>query len=354
MTAVATYSSVGRPGWSSGQGNLNQLSHEDVTRLLLQPRTSSNGREQVNTMADNRYGGWTVGNKKKPLRRENNQTNGVNGAANGWTNGKSEIGRPQGSIQSMQSLQAMQGSTNSLHQLQNQQAQQQQQQEQGHVQQQAPVTLCLAPLNGTFDKKQIKLPIAPETMRIGRQTNAKTVPQKNNGFFDSKVLSRQHAEVWADNNGRVWIRDVKSSNGTFVNGHRLSQENRESEAHELKADDVLELGIDIVGEDNRTIIHHKVAAKVEHAGMQSNNPSQYDLNVNFGDLESLSQQGVQLPNGQQLQPGLRGRSASQSSRTGPPGGNAPNYRHVNMPHAPVTLEMLVKKINVGSFDCGKG
>jgi hypothetical protein len=73
---------------------------------------------------------------------------------------------------------------------------------------------------------------------------------------------------------------VKSSNGTFINGERLSSEAHESEPFELKSDDIVvglhllinnvlvltniskEFGIDIVGEDNKTIIHHKVAARV--------------------------------------------------------------------------------------------
>ncbi|KAH9888564.1 hypothetical protein C8Q73DRAFT_807850, partial [Cubamyces lactineus] len=54
-------------------------------------------------------------------------------------------------------------------------------------------------------------------------TNAKTVPQGRNSYFDSKVLSRQHAEVWEDN-GKIFIKDVKSSNGTFIKGERLSPE----------------------------------------------------------------------------------------------------------------------------------
>ncbi|RPA81829.1 SMAD/FHA domain-containing protein [Ascobolus immersus RN42] len=129
--------------------------------------------------------------------------------------------------------------------------------------------LALAPLNGTFEKKVIGVPLYPETLRIGRQTNSKSVPLTTNGFFDSKVLSRQHAEIWCDSTGGVWIRDVKSSNGTFINGRRLSQENKESEPFQIRQEDILELGIDIVAEDGITVIHHKVAAKIEYAGPQS-------------------------------------------------------------------------------------
>jgi pSer/pThr/pTyr-binding forkhead associated (FHA) protein len=37
---------------------------------------------------------------------------------------------------------------------------------------------------------------------------------------DSNV-SRQHAEVWRTSEG-VAIRDLQSTNGTYVNGHRIS------------------------------------------------------------------------------------------------------------------------------------
>ncbi|KAJ2900353.1 uncharacterized protein MKZ38_002486 [Zalerion maritima] len=138
------------------------------------------------------------------------------------------------------------------------------------------VALRLLSLNGTFDQKTISVPFYPDTLRIGRQTNQKTVPTPTNGYFDSKVLSRQHAEIWSDRNtGKVYIRDVKSSNGTFVNGNRLSQENRESDPHELNVGDHLELGIDIVHEDQKTVVHHKVAAKVEHVGFISSKSDAY-------------------------------------------------------------------------------
>jgi pSer/pThr/pTyr-binding forkhead associated (FHA) protein len=102
-------------------------------------------------------------------------------------------------------------------------------------------------------------------VKIGRQTNAKTVPGERNGYFDSKVLSRQHAEVWEEGGKvrslvlciiyaskldrcmnvtffsalitQIFIKDVKSSNGTFVNGDRLSAEGVESDPWELKTED---------------------------------------------------------------------------------------------------------------------
>ncbi|KAK6341984.1 hypothetical protein TWF730_001465 [Orbilia blumenaviensis] len=219
--------------------------------------------------------------------------------------------------------------------------------------------LMLLPLNGTFERKVIPLPFYPDVLRIGRQTNAKTIPTQSNGFFDSKVLSRQHAEVWAEKGtGRVFIRDVKSSNGTFVNGSRLSPENRDSEPHEIRAEDILELGIDIVGEDNKTIVHHKVAARVQHAGFHQVQPTGNggNFDLNFGDIDPSVGGGLMAPplNHVQTVSGVtsgRGRSNSQTSRGGPmaflPNGLVGLQRQGNQSMAgmPITIEAIAKRLN---------
>ncbi|KAI1140943.1 hypothetical protein F5Y05DRAFT_375649 [Hypoxylon sp. FL0543] len=210
--------------------------------------------------------------------------------------------------------------------------------------------LYLLSLNGTFERKTISVPFSPDTLRIGRQTNAKTVPTPINGFFDSKVLSRQHAEIWADRQGKIWIRDVKSSNGTFVNGARLSQENRESEPHELQTGDHLELGIDIVSEDQKTVVHHKVAAKVEHAGFL--NPSSNLLDMNFGDLDpangSMMMMGPQgaMPvrprTGSQASMASNGRVVQNGGMMGPQGSVVGHQRSLFF--SPISTEQIVKRL----------
>jgi pSer/pThr/pTyr-binding forkhead associated (FHA) protein len=50
-------------------------------------------------------------------------------------------------------------------------------------------------------------------------------------------------------NQQVYIKDVKSSNGTFVNGERLSNECEESEPKELNNQDEIEFGIDIINDN---------------------------------------------------------------------------------------------------------
>lgn len=222
--------------------------------------------------------------------------------------------------------------------------------------------LHLIPMNGTFERKTITVPFFPDVLRIGRQTNNKTIPTPLNGYFDSKVLSRQHAEVWADRNGKIWIRDVKSSNGTFVNGQRLSQENRDSDPHELREQDMLELGIDIVSEDQKTIVHHKVAARVEHAGIYARSPNDV-LDLNFGELEGNQMQNMGAMNGQQQMANMRGRTPSQGSMNGQRmqmAGGVQAYqnamqqpRHPNFWLQPITMEQVVKKLNVSMIGMPK-
>ncbi|KAF9133970.1 hypothetical protein BGW39_008457 [Mortierella sp. 14UC] len=119
--------------------------------------------------------------------------------------------------------------------------------------------LVLEPINSGFALKSFELPDQTR-IKIGRQTGVSTAPSPSNGYFDSKVLSRIHAEVWSDS-GKVYIRDLKSSNGTFLNGRRLSAESVESDAFILNQNDSLEFGIDIMDESG-SLLHEKVACRI--------------------------------------------------------------------------------------------
>ncbi|EEB09259.1 FHA domain-containing protein Far10 [Schizosaccharomyces japonicus yFS275] len=117
------------------------------------------------------------------------------------------------------------------------------------------------PLNGTFSPKKVQLEPS-QSVKVGRRTNEYSTPQTNNLFFDSKVLSRHHAKIWFDKNTMgVYVRDVKSSNGTFLNGTRLSAENRSSAPYRLNSGDILDFGVDICNDDS--IVHKNVSGKVQ-------------------------------------------------------------------------------------------
>lgn len=104
--------------------------------------------------------------------------------------------------------------------------------------------------------------------------------------FSTPCLSMKHAKVWADKEtGKIWIQDANSSKGTFVNRVKLS----DSEPHELREQDTLELGIDAVRGDWNAIQHHKVSAKVELAGFYLSLPSLLEMDFIARYLSSRQQ-----------------------------------------------------------------
>jgi hypothetical protein len=388
MTAVANLPSFqqnSRSAWSANvsQGGLNAMNADEVARMFM-PRTSAQRANSSSSIASSSSTSSTTTVAQQPAPQANgvpmSSAPGDLGSwagtaaarkkqqrAGPWPAGKAEAisgvstARPQSLLapngasatSSTASAREPSAIVPSQHILQSPS-----QQSNGTRPAAQPVgegnpVLYLLSMNGTFERKTISVPYYPDSLRIGRQTNAKTVPTPANGFFDSKVLSRQHAEIWADRNGKVWIRDVKSSNGTFVNGARLSAENRDSEPHELQTQDHLELGIDIVSEDQKTVVHHKVAAKVEHAGFlgATNNV----LDMNFGDLDPANG-AMMIPSQGSLQ--MRGRTNSQGSvgssgRMGPPTSVAGSQmsimsqqRPMNFWLTPVTTEQIVKRLTV--------
>ncbi|KAI0916342.1 hypothetical protein AcV5_003307 [Taiwanofungus camphoratus] len=105
-------------------------------------------------------------------------------------------------------------------------------------------------------------------LRIGRFTDrsglglaAANALGSNKLAFKSKVVSRAHAEIWAETGGRFFIKDTKSSSGTFLNHVRLSPANTESRASELRDGDLLQLGVDYQG--GQEDIYKCVKIKIE-------------------------------------------------------------------------------------------
>ncbi|EHA46110.1 hypothetical protein MGG_02878 [Pyricularia oryzae 70-15] len=329
MTAVASppsFANINRPAWGlNGSSSLHAM-NSDESRGVFTPRKAlqrTNSASSVSSTASTSSTGTVI----------NGHTNGAPSAAAGDVNGwnrkrvqpkgqwsqQPQPVKPEGvDFSRMPANRPAPSAVNgnaSMHQAPIMGGLQTQVGQQGMIGRPVgdPIgvnqpVLYLLSLNGTFERKTISVPFSPDTLRIGRQTNARTVPTPVNGYFDSKVLSRQHAEIWAERSGKIYIRDIKSSNGTFVNGTRLSPENRDSEPHELQTSDHLELGIDIVNEDQKSVVHHKVAAKVEHAGFL--NPTHALMDMSFGDIDPsgghmMMQQMAGMPQ--------RGRTGSQPS-----------------------------------------
>lgn len=97
------------------------------------------------------------------------------------------------------------------------------------------------------------LPDESAVIRVGRYSERDNIPEIPPNVpsaaavgFKSKVVSRKHCEFWCSNS-QWYIKDVKSSSGTFLNHIRLSQPNVESKPFKVKDGDVVQLGIDFRG-----------------------------------------------------------------------------------------------------------
>ncbi|CCH62369.1 hypothetical protein TBLA_0H00800 [Henningerozyma blattae CBS 6284] len=124
--------------------------------------------------------------------------------------------------------------------------------------------LILKSLNGTFETKFLIIPYLPETLKLGRPVtnnsnngnSRNSIIRSDNGNFDSRVLSRSHASLFTDpRTNTIFIKDLNSSNGTFLNNSRLLADQN----YKLNIGDVIDLGTDI---DNK-LEHRRISAFVE-------------------------------------------------------------------------------------------
>jgi len=108
-----------------------------------------------------------------------------------------------------------------------------------------------------FQERHVAL---AEPVKIGRSV-ARARPAANNAIFDCKVLSRNHALIWYED-GKFFLQDTKSSNGTFINNQRLSKGSEESQPRELYSGDVVQFGVDVL-ENARRVTHSCIIASVQ-------------------------------------------------------------------------------------------
>ena len=97
------------------------------------------------------------------------------------------------------------------------------------------------------------LPHEDCVIRVGRYSERDVNPNPSPNTpsaapvgFKSKVVSRRHCEFWCSQ-GQWYIKDMKSSSGTFLNHIRLSQPSIESRPFPVNDGDVVQLGIDFRG-----------------------------------------------------------------------------------------------------------
>ncbi|GFG37387.1 hypothetical protein Cfor_11194 [Coptotermes formosanus] len=121
----------------------------------------------------------------------------------------------------------------------------------------AKAVLICRPNSHPFQERSLTL---DQPVKIGRSVaRARAAP--NNAIFDCKVLSRNHALLWYEN-GKFYLQDTKSSNGTFVNNQRLSKGAEESPPREVCSGDIVQFGVDVM-ENSRKVTHGCIVATLK-------------------------------------------------------------------------------------------
>lgn len=119
----------------------------------------------------------------------------------------------------------------------------------------AKIVLLCEDNSHPFHTRSISLTPNVECM-VGRLI-AKGKAADDNAIFDCKVLSRKHAVIWYTNDGKFWVKDTKSSNGTFVNDTKLGENEIE-----LHFGDIVKFGVDVL-ENSRKEVHGCIIACIK-------------------------------------------------------------------------------------------
>ena len=139
----------------------------------------------------------------------------------------------------------------------------------------------LTSMNDTFAKKHLLVPFHPDSRKLGRPAGSRLKPEVGNGYFDSRVLSRSHAAMFIEpHEGKLMIKDLNSSNGTYVNDERIG-----SEPVQLHIGDIINLGFNIQADTN----HKQISAKVENINVMRSlllRETSWRKESNYQDLET--------------------------------------------------------------------
>ncbi|CAG8524758.1 10793_t:CDS:10, partial [Scutellospora calospora] len=106
------------------------------------------------------------------------------------------------------------------------------------------VTVNLIPLTDSISFASKHLIFAPDQeMKVGRVSGSRNQKEAKaeNGVFICDVMSREHA-ILKEENGKILIKDTKSTHGTFVNNIRLGDGTQDSEWRELDHGDIITFG----------------------------------------------------------------------------------------------------------------
>ena len=142
------------------------------------------------------------------------------------------------------------------------------------------------------------LPTGKEVIRVGRYSErdnqpaqATNVPSYAPVGFKSKVVSRRHCEFWCSG-GRWFIKDVKSSSGTFLNHIRLSSPGTESKPFPVNDGDIVQLGIDFKGGEEMIFRCVKIRVELNKGWQTGPSSFKYDIPYSYYSRTKILQRTI--------------------------------------------------------------
>lgn len=137
--------------------------------------------------------------------------------------------------------------------------------------------------------------LPPKTsINIGRYTEknkaAAHAPQGSSApiVFKSKVVSRTHALFFCNEDGQWFLKDTKSSSGTFLNHIRLSPASQESSLMPIIDGDIIQLGMDYRGGTEEVYRLVKMRCHFNNSWQRKMNPYNIEMfkKLQIGDKQA--------------------------------------------------------------------
>lgn len=135
-------------------------------------------------------------------------------------------------------------------------------------------SLAFTPTSRTLPHEDCVIRVGRYSERDSNPNPPPNTPSSAPIGFKSKVVSRKHCEFWCSN-GQWYIKDVKSSSGTFLNHIRLSQPSIESKPWPVNDGDVVQLGIDFRGGEEMIFRCVKIRVECNRAWQKGLNNFKY-------------------------------------------------------------------------------
>ncbi|CAO3587460.1 unnamed protein product [Absidia cylindrospora] len=160
--------------------------------------------------------------------------------------------------------------------------------------------------------------LTPTTLlKIGRYGERHSMSDRL--AFKSKVVSRAHAEIWMGAGNKIYIRDIGSSSGTFINRMRLSRSHETSESMELTDGDIIQLGVDYQEGMDQMYRAVKIRLEINRDNTKTSNFSRQAFQrlhrhlLGFSPVTSVSNSDINLGSGQWTLLDDKGRDSSNTN-----------------------------------------